>query len=90
MFSIFWRKQKYTNATLSHKFKQTEEKSDQPESKTGLSFIQNNKEDIIKIVIYNSLMLLFGYLGETNVINLYISNFVGFIFFGLFNIFPLN
>lgn len=28
-------------------------------------------------------MLLFGYLGEINVINLYISNFVGFIFFGL-------
>ena len=63
--------------------KQSENKSDQEESIDGISFIKNNKENIGKIIIYNFLMLLFGYLGETNVISKYISNFIGFIFFGL-------
>tara|TARA_B110001469_G_C9576637_1_gene285952 strand:- start:6 stop:689 length:684 start_codon:yes stop_codon:yes gene_type:complete len=45
------------------------------------SFISTNKSNIIKIVTYNAGMLLFGFLGETNVINKYISIPLGFIFF---------
>ena len=46
-------------------------------------FLKDNKENIIKIVIYNALMLLFGYLGETGVISKNLSIGIGFIFFGL-------
>lgn len=63
--------------------KQTEEKSEQPDSTTGLLFIKNNKENIAKIVFYNFLMLVFGYLGETNMMNKPLSISLGFIFFGL-------
>lgn len=45
--------------------------------------IQEEKENIKKIFVYNSLMLLFGYLGESNRINKNISIFIGFIFFSL-------
>ena len=47
------------------------------------SFIRENKNNIQKIVIYNGLMLLFGYLGETNVLDKNISVSIGFIFFYL-------
>ena len=46
-------------------------------------FIIDNKENVTKIVIYNALMLLFGYLGETEILNKTISVLVGFIFFFL-------
>lgn len=47
------------------------------------SIIIENKRELIKIGIYNFGMLLFGYLGETNVLNKYTSIVIGFIFFGL-------
>lgn len=46
-------------------------------------FITDNKNNIIKIFIFNGLMLLFGYLGETNIIPKYIGIPIGFIFFYL-------
>ena len=51
------------------------------------SFINDNKEDIILIFIYNALMLLFGYLAERDSKNRTLYIFIGFIFFGLsFNV----
>jgi len=46
-------------------------------------FYEENKEDVHKIVTYNALMLLFGYLGETGKLNKMISIPLGFIFFFL-------
>lgn len=46
-------------------------------------FIINHKENITKIVIFNFFMLFFGYLGEVNILNKFISVPIGFIFFGL-------
>lgn len=46
-------------------------------------FYEENKEDVHKIVTYNALMLLFGYLGETGRLNKMISIPIGFIFFFL-------
>ena len=45
--------------------------------------IKNNKQTILKLFVYNALMLVFGYLGETKVIPLYVSNTIGFGFFYL-------
>ena len=47
------------------------------------SFIKNNKLEILLIFLFKGLMLLFGYMGETNKINKYISITIGFIFFFL-------
>ena len=47
------------------------------------SVIRNNKSELIKIGLYNFGMLLFGYLGETNILDRYASVGIGFIFFGL-------
>ena len=44
-------------------------------------FLMDKKYDIFKIVIFNGLMLLFGYLGETGIISKYIGIPLGFIFF---------
>jgi len=46
-------------------------------------FLQENISEIIQIVILNGLMLLFGYLGEKNIMNKDLSIFIGFIFFFL-------
>ena len=48
-----------------------------------MSFVNENKEDIIKIVVFNFFMLMFGYLGEINVINKFIGIPIGFVFFFL-------
>lgn len=45
------------------------------------TFIQNNKDLIIEMFIYNFGMLFFGYLGEINILPKYISIPIGFIFF---------
>lgn len=50
---------------------------------TLYEFIKDNQKNIIKLFVYNALMLVFGYLGETNVIPLHISTIIGFIFFYL-------
>lgn len=47
------------------------------------NFIVENKENIIKLIVYNGLMLLFGYLGETNIMDKRISIPLGFVFFFL-------
>ena len=50
---------------------------------TFFEFIENNKDNIIKIFGYNWAMLLFGYLGETNKLDMSISVPIGFVFFAL-------
>lgn len=44
-------------------------------------FLFDNRENIYKIVALNFFMLLFGYLGEQNIISKYISIPIGFLFF---------
>ena len=46
-------------------------------------FLKDNKQNIYRIIFLNALMLLFGYLGETNKIDKNKSIFIGFIFFFL-------
>ena len=46
-------------------------------------FLNENKIDIIKIIIYNFFMLLFGLLAESDIINKKIGISIGFIFFAL-------
>lgn len=46
-------------------------------------FVSENYKNIIIIFILNFLMLLCGYLGETNVINNSFAIFIGFIFFAM-------
>lgn len=56
------------------------------EPKTGLrftEFVKENKATVLRMFAYNFLMLMFGYLGETGRINLYMANIIGFVFFGL-------
>mgnify|MGYP001365756995 FL=1 len=47
------------------------------------SFLQEHKTNIIKIVTYNFFMLLFGLLGELNIIDKKVAIPIGFVFFGL-------
>jgi bacteriorhodopsin len=54
-----------------------------PKVFTFWEFVKENKHNIVKIYIYNFLMLLFGYLGETGHINMTTSLTLGFIFFGM-------
>tara|TARA_B100001094_G_scaffold94045_2_gene89846 strand:+ start:37 stop:723 length:687 start_codon:yes stop_codon:yes gene_type:complete len=53
------------------------------EKVTLKGFINKNKTNIIKIAVFNGLMLLFGYLGETEIIPKYIGIPIGFVFFYL-------
>lgn len=48
-------------------------------SKTVKEFIENNKSNIILIILLNFMMLLFGLLGETNVIDYNLGGILGFI-----------
>jgi len=50
---------------------------------TFFEFVENNKENIMKIFGFNWAMLLFGYLGEIKKINLSIGVPIGFVFFAL-------
>ena len=50
---------------------------------TFWDFVKENKENIIIIFVSNFLMLLFGYLGEKNIIDMTSSLLYGFIFFGI-------
>jgi len=47
------------------------------------NFIKTEKDNIINIFICNFLMLFFGYLGETEVIDIILSTILGFLFFGM-------
>ena len=46
-------------------------------------FIKDRKDDVLKIFIYNFMMLLFGLLGELNIIDNKKAVVIGFIFFFL-------
>ena len=46
-----------------------------------MDFIKENKYQILKLFGYNFLMLVFGYLGEVDIISKYISIPIGFLFF---------
>jgi bacteriorhodopsin len=46
-------------------------------------FVMNHKTNIIKIITYNFFMLVFGLLGELNIIDKKIGVSIGFVFFGL-------
>ncbi|NDD56039.1 hypothetical protein EBZ39_19605, partial [bacterium] len=46
-------------------------------------FIKTHKGDIVIVVVCNLLMLMFGYLGEINVLDKYTSTYFGFVFFAL-------
>ena len=48
-----------------------------------IPILKDNKRDIAIILIFNLLMLVVGYFGETGVIPLYISIPLGFIFFSV-------
>ena len=50
---------------------------------TTTEIIHKEKFTLLKIIAYNFLMLFFGYLGETKMLNKVISTFLGFIFFSL-------
>ena len=43
--------------------------------------LKNNRQIYTKIVIYNLLMLLSGFLGELKILPRYFSTFIGFVFF---------
>ena len=46
-------------------------------------FVKTHKDNIITIFVCNFLMLLFGYLGEINAIDMTSSLSLGFLFFGM-------
>lgn len=48
-----------------------------------VDFIKERKDDVLKIVFYNFMMLLFGLLGELNIIDNKKAVAIGFIFFYL-------
>jgi hypothetical protein len=80
------KKQSENYASIEH------DESDIPTKKTN-SFellyesFQNNRSNIIPILILNALMLLFGYLGEVKLMNDYLAVFLGFLpFFAMFYI----
>lgn len=50
---------------------------------TTKDFYNKNKDNIHKIILYNALMLLFGYLGETGIMDKNIAIPLGFVFFFL-------
>ena len=62
-------------------FMKYEEQKEKNESITFLDFLKENKNNILLIFSYNLGMLLFGYLGEVNILSKYISIPIGFLFF---------
>lgn len=48
-----------------------------------VDFIKENKQDVLKIVSYNFMMLLFGLLGELQIIDNKLAVTIGFVFFYL-------
>ena len=67
--------------------KYKEYKENKKKSFTFSEFIKDDWINIKKIIIFNGFMLLFGYLGETNILPKHLSITIGFVFFYLsFNI----
>jgi bacteriorhodopsin len=50
---------------------------------TLTNFIEKYRKDIIYVVIANAMMLVFGFLGEIGVMNIYVSTILGFIAMGV-------
>jgi hypothetical protein len=70
-------------------FSGKDDKSEKPTNSFKLLYdsFQNNKSNIIPIVILNAMMLIFGYLGEVKLMNNYLAVFLGFLpFFAMFYI----
>ena len=66
------------------KYQELKDKGQLEETKLNYkTFFKDNKKNILIIVLLNIFMLLFGYLGEINYINKYLSIGVGFVFFFL-------
>jgi bacteriorhodopsin len=68
-----------TNETYGNM--ENKDKNDEPLNLTN--FMKKYKNIFIKIAIYNALMLLFGYLGEIEILNIWLSTSIGFVFFYL-------
>ena len=56
---------------------------DSPGIITFTDFISNNLNNISYVLLFNSMMLIFGFLGEINILSRNISFVLGFIFFFL-------
>lgn len=63
------------------KYQELEESATQIKQLDVFELIKSEKSSILKILIGNWLMLLIGYLGEINLIDIKISVTIGFIFF---------
>ena len=67
---VFMKYQEYKENNINNSFKM-------------IDFFKENKNNIIKIYVYNGLMLLFGFLGEAGIIDKRIGIPIGFVFFYL-------
>ena len=67
---VFMKYQEYKENNINKSFKM-------------IDFFKENKNNIIKIYVYNGLMLLFGFLGEAGIIDKRIGIPIGFVFFYL-------
>jgi len=67
---VFMKYQEYKENNINKSFKM-------------IDFFKENKNNIIKIFVYNGLMLLFGFLGESGIIDKRIGIPIGFVFFYL-------
>ena len=67
---VFMKYQEYKENNINNSFKM-------------IDFFKENKNNIIKIFVYNGLMLLFGFLGESGIIDKRIGIPIGFVFFYL-------
>ena len=65
---------------MNYQGKKEKNKLDEEPVKTK-QFLTDNKDNIVKIFLYNLVMLTFGYLGEQNILSKFISIPIGFVFF---------
>lgn len=77
------KKEKYGNIENKETSKNQKTTESQNKALDFTSFMKKYKNVFIKIAAYNALMLVFGYLGETGVLNIWLSTIIGFVFFYL-------
>jgi len=65
---------------MNYQEKKEKNKLDEEPVKTK-EFLADNKDNIVKIFLYNLVMLTFGYIGEQNILSKFISIPIGFVFF---------
>jgi len=65
---------------MNYQEKKEKNKLDEEPVKTK-QFLTDNNDNIVKIFLYNLIMLTFGYLGEQNILSKFISIPIGFVFF---------